>query len=599
MSDKNEIDRIAASVADATPVDWQMEEGASPEMASRLSRLHVIERIAAAHRASGETTQVVPLLAWGHLRAVEKIGEGSYGTVYRAIDTILDREVALKLRSIRGASGDSRDRDADAAATRRYLDEARRLARVRHPNVLRVHGADVHDGVVGLWCDLVRGRTLEDRVASDGPLGAEEAALVGLDLCRALAAVHAAGLVHGDVKASNVMREEGGAIILLDFGSGRDTLRSGAAAEAAFVTGTPLTLSPEALRGEAASPAADLYALGVLLYRLVSGRYPVPAGTIDELFERHARGERVPLRDVRADLPAAFVRVVERALARDPRDRFESAGAMEAALAAAMQPAAPLAPAASAADRAPGTHPGSRSRRSHPRGRAGLALAAAFALAVAALAARERANDHAPQTGAASKSAASEFAGSSLDVDASLYVAGAAGAAPLATGGAVAPGDQLFLEIEGSAPMHVYVLDEDLEGNLFVLFPVAGLDLRNPLPAGTRHRLPGRFHGEPHDWQVTSAGGRETILVVTSREPLAPLEQQLASIPSAEAGAMLAYAELDPAALAGLRGIAGMTPSRDDGDARAGSRLAQIAREFRAMGERSGVWLREFELANP
>ncbi len=274
---------------------------------------------------------------WGHLLALERVGQGGFGDVYRALDPQLDREVALKLVHLDDAGLES--------SARRFLAEARRLASVRHPNVVTVHGATVHDGRAGIWTDFVRGRTLENRLATDGPLGAVEAIFVGLDLCRALAAVHAAGAVHGDVKTSNVMREEGGRILLVDFGAARP--RPGARGDApgaerdaprrrGALFGTPHFLAPELVAGEEATPASDLYALGVVLYRLVSGRYPLPARTVEELLLGHERGAQVPIRDVRPDLPAAFVQVVDRALARDLRQRFASAGAMERALLTAL-----------------------------------------------------------------------------------------------------------------------------------------------------------------------------------------------------------------------------------------------------------------------
>ena len=103
------------------------------------------------------------------------------------------------------------------------MNEARRLARLRHEHVVQVYGAEEHDGRVGLWTELVRGESLEEIVQRSGPLGAREAALVGLDVCAALAAVHGAGLLHRDVKAQNVMREGGGRIVLMDFGTGEDS----------------------------------------------------------------------------------------------------------------------------------------------------------------------------------------------------------------------------------------------------------------------------------------------------------------------------------------------------------------------------------------
>ena len=254
--------------------------------------------------AGAAVTQPVVLFTWGHLQVLQKLGEGSFGEVYRAFDPVLERDVALKLRRAEQPEG--------VVGRRAILDEARRLARVRHPNVLTVHGADVHDGRVGLWTDLISGQTLEERLRQDGPLGAHEAALICIELCDALAAVHAQGLTHGDVKAANIMRERGGRVVLMDFGAVTEVPRCGSGGGATL--GTPLVMAPEVLRGETPGTTADLYSLGVLLYRLVSGRYPVEAESVQELCEKHARGESVPLADRRPDLPTAFLEVVDRAL---------------------------------------------------------------------------------------------------------------------------------------------------------------------------------------------------------------------------------------------------------------------------------------------
>ena len=153
----------------------------------------------------------------------------------------------------------------------RLLEEARRLARVRHTHVVQVYGAEQHDGRVGLWMELVRGESLEQTVQTRGVFGAREAALIGLDLCAALAAVHGAGLLHRDVKAQNVMRESGGRLVLMDFGTGEELSGTNR------LVGTPLYLAPEIFRGQRASVQSDLYSVGVLLFYLVTGKFPVNA----------------------------------------------------------------------------------------------------------------------------------------------------------------------------------------------------------------------------------------------------------------------------------------------------------------------------------
>ena len=180
-------------------------------------------------------------------------------------------------------------------------------------------------------------------MAGDGPLGAGEAISIGLDLCRALAAIHAAGLVHGDVKAANVLRERGGRIVLGDLGSATE-------AGATPITGSPATLAPEVLAGGPATPGADLYSLGVLLFQLLSGRFPVDAA--------NPEAGRTTLRDLRPDLPPALIEVVERAADPDPARRFPSAGALEQALSGASHQPARVSESAAAAKHGEATKPG-------------------------------------------------------------------------------------------------------------------------------------------------------------------------------------------------------------------------------------------------
>ena len=210
----------------------------------------------------------------------------------------------------------------------RILHEARRLARVRHPNVVNVHGADMHDGRIGFWMDLIEGETLTD-LLSRGPLSPGETTHIGQELCLALAAVHGANLIHRDVKAQNVMRaSNGGRIILMDFGAGEFIDRPSTGS----MRGTPLYLAPELFDGARASVATDIYACGVLLYHLVTGRFPVNGSSIEALAEAHRRGDRRRLLDEHPDLPVSFTDLVERAIDPEPGKRFPSAGAMHKAL---------------------------------------------------------------------------------------------------------------------------------------------------------------------------------------------------------------------------------------------------------------------------
>jgi serine/threonine-protein kinase len=318
---------LLESLADGVDVDWgALDAAATTNVERRRYRnLRLVARVAELHRTlppddaappphvDGGESALEQLTSWGHLVIQERIGGGAYGDVYRASDPQLSRDVALKLlRPDRDGSGE------------RLLAEARILARVRHPHVVTVHGADVRAGRAGLWMELVQGQTLQAWLQSHGVMGAGETMVAGVDLCRALSAVHAAGLVHGDLKAQNVMREDKGRLVLMDFGAGRVQ-----GADSMAVAGTPLYLAPEVLAGGPGTPRSDIYSLGVLLFHLLTGAYPTAAQDLDELRAAHADGARIWLRDLRPDLPPNLVRAIERALEPDPARRFATAGEME------------------------------------------------------------------------------------------------------------------------------------------------------------------------------------------------------------------------------------------------------------------------------
>ena len=303
---------------------------------------------------------------WGPLEIRGVLGVGGFGVVYRAWDPHLASEVALKVLTREKSS---------AGAT--VIKEARLLARVRHPNVVSIYGADRWEGEVGLWMELVRGRTLKQLVKQQGTFGAREAAVVGLDLTRALAAVHAAGLVHRDVKPHNVMRDDSGRIVLMDFGAGVELDELTAEPQRKYV-GTPLYMAPELFDRQQPSSQSDLYSLGILLYHLVTGAYPLDGASPTEMRLKHQRGDRRRLRDARPDLPTEFVRIVERAIDPSASARYGSAGELEADLAQfVVRDERPPEPAPAAAGAPP---------RRRAWSKAALGWAAAAALVVLALA---------------------------------------------------------------------------------------------------------------------------------------------------------------------------------------------------------------------
>ena len=325
------LDDVADAVLDGVPVDWAEAESSTGIDAGVIRQLRFLESVAQLQRGvlasatSGSAAgAVVPRQMperWGDLQLLERIGRGAFGEVFRAWDARLDREVALKILSTRVAS------PAHAEA---IVHEGRLLARVRHPNVVTIHGADQVGDQIGLWMEFVRGQTLDTLVRQGKAFSADELAAVGLELSRAVGAVHAAGLLHRDIKAHNVVRADDGRIVLMDFGTGK-ALDDRSTAELA---GTPLYLAPEVLAGQPATVQSDIYGLGVLLFYLLTGAYPVTGRSVSEVRRAHEGNERAALRALRPDVRPALARIVERAIDPRPERRYANADALGKDLAA-------------------------------------------------------------------------------------------------------------------------------------------------------------------------------------------------------------------------------------------------------------------------
>ena len=322
---------LANLIDDDQPIDWESEAvvATSDEERAVLAELRVLAALTRVYRdpdAVGATEVMAPAdpahppTSWASLTILEQIGRGGFASVFRARD-VLGRFVALKLFPI--------TQENAGALSSRVLREGSLLARIEHANVVTVYGVERSNGCDGLWMQFINGRTLEQELQARGPLSGEEAALIGLDLCKALAAVHGSGLVHRDVKAQNVMREERGRTVLMDFGAGAELAGLDRTLEMA---GTALYLAPELFDGRAATPTSDIYSLGVLLYRLVTQDYPVNGIDRFAIENAHRTGQVKRLRDARPDLSTTFVEAVESALSSDPAKRPQTAGELEAAL---------------------------------------------------------------------------------------------------------------------------------------------------------------------------------------------------------------------------------------------------------------------------
>lgn len=591
---------LASAVANGSDVNWDSAEQSTHDDHERkvVRELRVLSDMAGAVRTGAVRRR------WKHLELKEEIGRGTFGVVYRAWDTHLERDVALKLI---GRSSISQTFDWT-----RMLGEARRLAKVSHERVVTVHGADIHGDEVGIWMELVEGRTLQELLAIQGPMGAREAAGVGIDLASALAAVHGAGLLHRDLKAQNVMRENGGRIVLMDFGSGLAQTSSARMADG--MAGTPLYLAPELLEGAQPSAASDIYSLGVLLYHLASNRYPVEGATRDEVEQAHRVGRRRSLRDVRPDLPPAFVGVVERALTRDPEARYSTAGDFGAALAAmaGLPPDAPNPQSLNPKSLNP-TSLNLPSRRQWLLGAAGL-----FGAAVAGSATWRMfggaggagvaggvggVGNRGPATGSEPLGADVSLptAALSYQVAASLHALRDGKDIRLSAGSRVQPGDKLFLTVEASRNVFVYVVNQDDTGAMFVLFPLSGHQPGNPVAGGGSHRLPGKnADGADSYWQVTSSGGRERFSVFVTPERPAMFEQVLDRMPRAAETRAVVYTPVSVDDVKTLRGVGGLASGPSpSGVATVDAPFGGLAPLPDGPESTRGLWEREIVLLNP
>ena len=337
MSTDDPIDALTGSISDGAPIDWELVESGTHEVADAgsLAALRDLERIAAILRAPqrspapGGADRPAPAGAagparWGDLTLLELARTGASGEVWRAWDAWLQREVALKF--LQTVSGPAPGGVSDSA----LLEEARAVARVRHPGVVAVHGIAEHDGRVGMWMDFLEGSTLAAEIERRGAFSPSEVTRIGLELCRALEAVESAGVVHRDIKPANVIVEPTGRVVLTDFGLGRRWEL--ADPESGRSSGTPIFMSPGVLSGQPATPRSDIYALGVTLRFALTGHAPFGARNLEELKVESVNGPAIPLALERPDAPPALVAAIDRAMAPDPETRFAGAAQMAAAL---------------------------------------------------------------------------------------------------------------------------------------------------------------------------------------------------------------------------------------------------------------------------
>jgi tetratricopeptide (TPR) repeat protein/predicted Ser/Thr protein kinase len=251
---------------------------------------------------------------------LEEIGRGSSGVVYRARHEALGRQVALKILSPA--------LQLSSAARERFLREAKALGRVRHPHVVAVHDVLVGEELCAYAMEWIGGATLAQRLAArKAPLDPAEAARLGVEIARALEAIHGVGLIHRDVKPSNVLLREDGSAVLGDFGLVRDAEQGSLTATGEFL-GTAAFAAPEQLRGEqvAVGPWSDVYALGVTLYVALSGRAPFGSDpSSSAVLRRIESGASIPLLKLNPRVPRDLATILAKAMDPEPARRYATA----------------------------------------------------------------------------------------------------------------------------------------------------------------------------------------------------------------------------------------------------------------------------------
>lgn len=281
----------------------------------------------------------------GRYQLLEKIGEGGMAEVWRARDTALGRIVALKVLRTQYSS--------DPDFLTRFRREAQAAANLTHPNIVNVFDIGQAGERHYMVMEYVDGPNLKDLIRDQAPLSVERALDLATQVAAAVAHAHRAGIIHRDLKPQNILVDSGDQVKVTDFGIAR-AVSAASFTDTGVVLGTAHYLSPEQAAGESTTPASDVYALGVVLYEMLSGRPPFDAESPVGIALKHLQETPTPIQQLNPRVPGAVAAVVNRAMAKDPGQRYENAGALAGALRAVRewgeqvtgaQPAIPRRPA--------------------------------------------------------------------------------------------------------------------------------------------------------------------------------------------------------------------------------------------------------------
>src|SRR5262249_26024699 len=322
MSPENKQDPLAPSKADAPAPAAELLDTVPPGPNTPGD---------APRPPGGSTSQSWVGKKLGKYEITGVLGEGGMGVVLKAHDPLIDRDVAVKIIAGHLAG--------DLPVLGRFLSEARAVGKFSHPNVVAIYEINQEGPTHYLVMEYVAGGSLGDRVEARGALGVLEATRALIDACRGAGAAHAAGLIHRDIKPDNFMQAADGSIKVADFGLAKAADAGRHFTQTGTVIGTPSFMSPEQCEGKTLDYRSDLYSLGATYFTLLTGKYPYEeAESITQLMYQHCHGPTLDPRSVNPAIPEACSRIVARAPAKEPAERYPSADAMIADLQAVAAP---------------------------------------------------------------------------------------------------------------------------------------------------------------------------------------------------------------------------------------------------------------------
>ncbi len=305
-SDEKKIEEIAAKINDGRLNLSIAEQFDSKDAKKIVVALEKIQHVSQTIRKQGEVQGIAENEKWAHLIIKDKIGEGGIGEVYRAYDSALNCDVAVKFLN---------QKSQLYVSTQQFLQEARNMAKVRHPHVLAIHGATIDKNIAGYWSDYLDGKLLSDKLLTN-KISWQQQLRLARQMSEAVNQIHKSNLVHGDIKAQNIMLQEHRGAILLDFGSSRQ--HEAGSEHKQIIQASPLSMAPEQFDGTAQSKASDVFSLGLLFWSINTGNPPLNGKDIETI---KTQASQLVLQKKSLTGSKLWVKLIVDMVAKKPKDR--------------------------------------------------------------------------------------------------------------------------------------------------------------------------------------------------------------------------------------------------------------------------------------